>query len=99
MGERLNSHYIPDDKLALTLSGSKESGSKESGSKDMQAISLQHFKKLANKAGIPEFITLKTVTDTVDAVRRHLNTSAYTDILPVEMIERIDRHMRAQALF
>jgi len=41
--------YIPNDRLALNLSGTK----------DMTAINITHFKKLAAKAHVPVFLTKK----------------------------------------
>lgn len=75
--------YIPQDKLALNLSGSK----------DMQAISLQHFKKLSAKAQLPEFITLKTVRETVAAVRDVWSQLKSDYPLPGAILSRIDQHM------
>lgn len=75
--------YIPDDKFALSLSNTK----------DMSSISLAHFKKLANKAQVPEFLVLSTVKQTVEIILQAWgkNKSAYP--ISEEIVKRIDRHI------
>jgi len=80
--------YIPQDTLALKLGGTK----------DMQIIGLEHFKKLIQKAQIPEHLVLQTVQDTVNATftawadnHRHYN-------LPDEIRGYIQQHMNKVAL-
>ena len=75
--------YIPNDKLALNLSGSK----------DMGAINLDHFKKLAAKAHIPEFLVLKEVKETVEQTRQHWLENYLDYPLPDDLSSRINRHL------
>jgi serine/threonine-protein kinase HipA len=51
--------YLPEDKLALTLAGSKQSTD----------VTLERFERFAAKAGLPEKITLDAVKRTVEAFR------------------------------
>ncbi|MCF6257138.1 MAG: type II toxin-antitoxin system HipA family toxin [Gammaproteobacteria bacterium] len=77
--------YIPNDKLALSLSGTK----------DMSAISLAHFEKLVKKAQVPEYLVLNAVKETVELVNDAWgkNRSAYP--LPNDIFARIEKHMAA----
>lgn len=76
--------YIPDDKLALSLSGTKE----------MTAIDITHFKKLATKAFVPEFLTVKTVKETIEAVREVWSEKQKGYPLPKEILTRINQHIK-----
>ena len=75
--------YIPNDSLALSLSGTK----------DMNSISLAHFEKLVKKAQVPEYLVLNAVKETVRAVHDtwRKNQSHYP--LPSEILIRIEKHM------
>ncbi|MGB9151694.1 MAG: HipA domain-containing protein [Alphaproteobacteria bacterium] len=75
--------YIPHDGLALKLADTK----------DMQAIELEHFRKLASKAQVPEHLVMQTVRDTIEAthiawaeIRKHSD-------LPPEIGDLIQKHM------
>jgi serine/threonine-protein kinase HipA len=80
--------YIPKDGLALNLADSKE----------MKAITLSHFKKLAQKAKLPEELVLQTVRDTVDATTTAWEANYKHYGLPAEILERIQGYMREVAL-
>ena len=80
--------YIPNEKLALNLSGTK----------DMQAITLLHFSKLAKKAGLPEFLVLNTVREMVDRVHEAWSKNKNHYPLPKKLLERIDQHINANKL-
>jgi serine/threonine-protein kinase HipA len=75
--------YIPHDGLALKLSDTK----------DMQAIELEHFKKLAKKARVPEHLVLQTVRDTVETTRIAWEETRKHSDLPQEMFDLIQKHM------
>lgn len=75
--------YIPNDKLALSLSRTK----------DMSAISLAHFETLAKKAQIPEYLVLSTVKEALVVVRDIWSQSHQQFPLPKELLERIEKHM------
>lgn len=76
--------YIPDDKLALNLSGTK----------DMAEINITHFEKLAAKANVPEFLAIKTVKETVEAVRSVWSQKQQDYPLPKDILNRINQHMK-----
>jgi|CXWL01.1.fsa_nt_gi serine/threonine-protein kinase HipA len=76
--------YIPDDKLALNLSGAKE----------MAAIDITHFQKLATKAFVPEFLTVKTVKETIEALREVWGEKQKDYPLPKEILIRINQHIK-----
>ncbi len=77
--------YIPNDKLALSLSGSKE----------LAAISLKHFGELVKKAQVPAHLVLQTVKKTAENVRDvwHKNYLDYP--LSKDITERIKKHMES----
>ena len=76
--------YIPNDRLALNLSGTK----------DMAAINITHFEKLAAKAHVPEFLTKKTVNETIEAVHEIWNQRQHEYPLPQELLGRINQHIK-----
>lgn len=80
--------YIPKDGLALNLGDSKA----------MQSITLEHFKKLAKKAALPDHLILQTVRDTVQATLTAWESNYKQYELPAEILERIQQHMREIAL-
>ncbi|HIQ15838.1 MAG TPA: HipA domain-containing protein [Leucothrix sp.] len=75
--------YIPDDKLALNLSGAK----------DMDTINLSHFKKLAAKAYVPEFLLLNVVKETVEATQESWSQNKLEYPLSSAILKRIDQHL------
>jgi len=75
--------YIPEDKLALQLADTK----------DMKSISMAHFKKLVDKAQVPEYMVIKTVRETVEVTREVWAGEAQHFGLPKEIGEAIQRHM------
>jgi serine/threonine-protein kinase HipA len=75
--------YIPNDSLALGLSGTK----------DMNSIALAHFKKLVKKAQVPEYLVLNAVKGTVEAVHDAWNKNQSHYPLPSEILIRIEKHM------
>ncbi len=80
--------YIPNDSLALGLSGTK----------DMNSISLAHFKKLVKKAQVPEYLVLNAVKETVEAVHDAWNKNQSHYPLPGEILIRIEKHMAVSKL-
>ncbi|WP_198266166.1 type II toxin-antitoxin system HipA family toxin [sulfur-oxidizing endosymbiont of Gigantopelta aegis] len=75
--------YIPNDSLALNLSGTK----------DMGSISLAHFEKLVKKAQVPKYLVLSAVKETVEAVHDIWNKNQLHYPLPSEILTRIKKHM------
>lgn len=77
--------YIPNDKLSLTLGGSK----------DMSKINLEEFRRLAKKAQVPEQLVLDAVKETVEVVKETWNSNKNEYPLSAEIAERIDIHINA----
>ncbi|MDN5936173.1 MAG: type II toxin-antitoxin system HipA family toxin, partial [Nitrosospira sp.] len=75
--------YIPDDGLALKLSDTK----------DMRVIGMEHFRKLVEKAQIPEYLVLQTVRDTVDSTLAVWAENSRHYDLPEEIRACIQKHM------
>jgi len=75
--------HIPNDRLALSLAGTK----------DMGAISLKHFSRLVKKAQVPEYLVLNAVKEAAeDAIQAwHGNKAHYP--LSDEIRERLDQHI------
>jgi len=77
--------YMPNDSLALSLSGTK----------DMSGISLAHFEKLVKKAQVPKYLVLNAVKEAVEVVRDIWNKNQLHYPLPGEILTRIEKHMVA----
>jgi serine/threonine-protein kinase HipA len=75
--------YIPGDKLALNLSGEK----------NMNAMTLEHFRTLAKKAGLPEYLMLSTVKETKDRAMEAWQKNKVNYALPDEIQQRLEKHM------
>jgi len=80
--------YIPNDRLALNLSGTK----------DMSAITLTHFTRLVKKARVPEYLVLNTVKEAVEksVLVWHKHKGSYP--LAGEIRERLDQHVKGLRL-
>jgi len=77
--------YIPNDTLALTLSHTKK----------FEEITINHFKKLAEKAELPAFIVVQTMREAIDTVMSVWETHRSHYELPREMTERINKHINS----
>jgi len=75
--------YIPNDKLALNLSVTK----------DMREVNLDHFKKLAEKAQVPEFFLIKIVKETVEATRESWIQNKQDYPVSDSILKSIDQHL------
>jgi serine/threonine-protein kinase HipA len=75
--------YIPSDRLALNLSGEK----------NMRAITLEHFKKLVRKAGLPEYLVLSAAKETMERALGKWSENKTNYALPGEILERIEKHL------
>ena len=74
--------YLPDDKMALTLAGSKLFGS----------LTLEQLKRFAGKAGLPEKLTTDTAATTVEAFRKAWKDSG--DLAIDDFVrDRMDAHL------
>ncbi len=72
--------YIPGDKLALTLGGSR----------DITGIDFDQIRRLTDKAGLPMVPVLRIVRDTVDATAEAWNSLPAKDLLPAAIHTVID---------
>ena len=80
--------YIPGDRLALSLSGTK----------DFAQIDLERFRRFAEKAGLPVRLVLQTARDTAATIRDLLPTHEPLGALPDRIREAITAHMQATKL-
>lgn len=81
--------YLPDDKMALSLSGEK----------NMQKISLEHFEKMADKANLPKTMVKKVVKDTVEKIQQAWPEFKKNSVLTNSVINQIDAHQKQLILF
>jgi len=66
--------------------------------KIMSEINLNHFKKLATKAQLLEFLALKIVKETVEAVKESWNRNQKNYPLENEIVKRISKHVKQISL-
>ena len=75
--------YIPGDRLALSLGGTKE----------FAAVDLDRFRRFADKAGLPVRLMLQTARETAARVRDLWPTHEPLRALPERMRQAIGGHM------
>jgi serine/threonine-protein kinase HipA len=80
--------YLPRERLALTLAGTKE----------FAGVTIDRFRRLAARAALPERETLATVERIVDGVKSTWPQLRGASELPKEIAQRIDAHMQGLAL-
>jgi len=80
--------YIPGDGLALNFLGERS----------FDAITRERFRRLAQKAALPERETLATVERVIDAVQAAWPTHRRASELPPEIADRIEAHLRKTPL-
>jgi serine/threonine-protein kinase HipA len=80
--------YLPRERLALNLAGVKE----------FATVTRDRFRRLADRAHLPEHETLATVERIVGGVRAAWPRIRRDSELPEEIAHRIDTHMKAMAL-
>lgn len=80
--------YIPNDRLALSMAGTK----------DMSAISLKHFTRLVKKAQVPEHLVLSAAKEAAQETIQawHENKASYP--LSDEIRKRVDQHIKSSIL-
>jgi serine/threonine-protein kinase HipA len=76
--------YIENERLALNIAGEKSFAS----------ITRDRFRRLAEKAALPERETLATVDRIVDAVQKEWPEVRRETNLPQSIAEKIDKHLR-----
>jgi len=75
--------YIPDDRLALTLAGTK----------NFADINSEQFRRLAETAGLPVRLVVKIAQETAEKVRDLWRAHEPLDALPAKMRTAIAKHM------
>lgn len=76
--------YIPADAMALSLGGERA----------FKALQAPRWRSFANRARLPEPATLKAVMETVELVNQHWWTLPERDVVPKNVLERIDAHVK-----
>lgn len=76
--------YLPADALALSLGGERS----------FKALAAPRWKAFANRARLPEPAVLKAVVDIVERVNAHWWSLPERAVVPANVIERIDEHVR-----
>lgn len=77
--------YIPADTLALSLGGERS----------FKALTADRWKVFANRARLPEPAVLEAVVETVARVHAHWWKLPEREVVPLNVLERIDAHVRA----
>lgn len=77
--------YLPADTLALSLGGERS----------FKALTADRWKIFANRARLPEPAVLEAVVETVALVRAHWWQLPEREVVPLNVLERIDAHVRA----
>ncbi len=80
--------YIPGDRLALSLGGTKE----------FAQVDLERIRRFAEKAGLPVRLVLQTVRDTAAQVRDLWSTHEPLQALPDRIRDGVTAHLRAVRL-
>lgn len=76
--------YMPDERLALNIAGEK----------NFAAVTRERFRRLAERAALPERETLATVDRVVDAVLSHWPRIRRESALSDAIADKIDKHLR-----
>lgn len=76
--------YIPADSMALSLGGERS----------FKALSASRWKSFANRARLPEPAVLKAVVETVKLVNEHWWQLPERDVIPKQVLGRIDEHVK-----
>jgi serine/threonine-protein kinase HipA len=77
--------YMPNDDLALSLGGEKS----------FKGLTQDRWRKLANRARLPEGAVLKAVAETVAAVHEFWHKLPERDVVPKAVLDLIDKHVAA----
>ncbi|CAH0343277.1 hypothetical protein RHI9324_05010 [Rhizobium sp. CECT 9324] len=64
------------------------------GERSFKALNVQRWKAFANRARLPEAAALKAVVDTVKQVNGFWWSMPERKVVPAEVLERIDTHVR-----
>lgn len=75
--------YIPKDGLALSLTGEKS----------FKALTPERWRNFANRSRLPEGAVVTAVAETAAAVRDKWSVLPERDVVPGQVLERIDAHI------
>lgn len=64
------------------------------GERPFKALNVQRWKAFSNRAHLPEAAVLKVVADTVERVNELWWSLPERTVVPTEVLERIDTHVR-----
>ena len=81
--------YIENDHLALNVAGTKEMGQ----------FSIDLLKRLAVKAKVPEALVTNNAREIVTTIKSVWKSFKTDTILPKQMIDRIEKHMKSIPLY
>jgi serine/threonine-protein kinase HipA len=75
--------YIPKDGMALSLAGEKS----------FKALTPERWRNFANRSRLPEGAVVSAVAETAAAVRDKWAVLTARDVVPAQVLERIDAHI------
>lgn len=79
--------YLPKDGMALSLAGEKS----------FKALTPERWRNFANRSRLPEGSVLTAVAETAAAVRDKWSFLPERDVVPAQVLERIDAHIDEMA--
>lgn len=79
--------YIPKDGMALSLAGEKS----------FKALTQERWRSFANRSRLPEGAVMTAVAETAALVRAKWSVLPERDLVPAQVLERIDAHVDEMA--
>lgn len=79
--------YIPKDGMALSLAGEKS----------FKALTQERWRSFANRSRLPEGAVMTAVAETTADVRAKWSVLPERDVVPAQVLERIDAHVDEMA--
>lgn len=79
--------YIPKDGMALSLAGEKS----------FKALTQERWRSFANRSRLPEGAVMTVVAETAADVRAKWSVLPERDVVPAQVLERIDAHVDEMA--
>lgn len=79
--------YIPNDGMALSLAGEKS----------FKALTQERWRSFANRSRLPEGAVMTAVAETAALVRAKWSVLPERDVVPAQVLERIDAHVDEMA--
>lgn len=79
--------YIPKDGMALSLAGEKS----------FKALTQERWRSFANRSRLPEGAVMTAVAETAADVRAKWSVLPERDVVPAQVLERIDAHVDEMA--